>query len=124
MRYVSAGATLKSGPRGDCLLHIPSTCKMPSKSSPCAKLLYVQRPAADGGAAPGLYAAAAPQEPEQESIGSALEAQASVMVSGGTVSATDGDLSLLWLGHLGNFFAIGIHTLPCRSKLLLHFYLE
>ena len=38
-----------------------------------------------------------------------LEAVASVTVSGGTISAADGDLALPWLGQLGNFFAIGMH---------------
>ena len=106
-----AGATLKSGRRGDCLLHIPATSEMPARSSPCARLLYTQRPASPAAAGPRAHAAALADEGLQQGGGNAvgLEALASVAVSGGTISAADGDLALPWLGQLGNFFAIGTH---------------
>ena len=88
-----AGATLKSGRRGDCLLHIPATSEMPAKSSPCARLLYTRRPASR----------------QQGGSRVSLEALASIAVAGGTISAADGDLALPWLGQLGSFFAIGVH---------------
>ena len=106
-----AGATLKSGRRGDGLLHIPDTSEMPARSSPCARLLYTQRPASPAAAPIKAHADALPEEGLQEEGGNAvsLEALASVAVSGGTISAADGDLALPWLGQLGNFFAIGTH---------------
>ena len=105
-----AGATLKSARRGDCLLHIPATSEMPAKSSPCARLLYTQRPASPAAAPVSAHAAVLPEAGLQQQEGSAisLEAIASVAVSGGTISAADGHLALPWLGQLGNFFAIGM----------------
>ncbi len=44
----------------------------------------------------------------------ALEAQATITVVGGTISAADGDLALPWLGQLGQFFAIGEELQPCK----------
>ena len=77
---------------------------MPSKASPCAKLLYVQRPVFYREAHAGLYSMAVPPEIKGEL---SLEAQASITVTGGTISAVDGDLALPWLGELADFFAIG-----------------
>ena len=114
------GATLNSGRRGDCLLHIPATSEMPARSSPCARLLYTQRPAGPAAAGPRARAAALADEGLQQEGGNAvsLEALASVAVSGGTISAADGDLALPWLGQLGNFFAIGMHRASFRCAFL------
>ena len=108
-----SGATLKSGCKGDCLLHIPATSEMPTKSNPRARLLYTQRPASPAAASHTAHAAALAEGllPEEGSAVS-LEALASVMVSGGTILAADGDLALPWLGQLGSFFAIGTHHEP------------
>ena len=107
-----AGATLKSGPQGDCLLHIPASPEMPAKSSPCARLLYVQRPVFYRELPGGLQGAACPASIRDER---SLEAQSSVVVTGATVLASDGDLALPWLGQLGNFFAIGAVTSSDKS---------
>lgn len=108
---VIAGATLRSGPRGDCLLHIPATSEMSSKASPCARLLYVQRPVFFREASAESDSSAVPPGIRNER---SLEAQASVIVTGGTISAADGNLALPWLGQLSNFFAIGTELQPCK----------
>ena len=77
---------------------------MPSKASPCIQLFYVQRPVFYREAPSGLQGAAAPASIRDEL---SLEAQASITVTGGTISASEGDLALPWLGQLGSFFAVG-----------------
>ena len=104
-----AGATLKSGPQGDCLLHIPASPELPAKASPSVQLRYVQRPVFYREASGGLQAVAAPASIRGEL---SMEAQASVTVTGATISASEGDLTLPWLGQLGNFFAIGERVCP------------
>ena len=77
---------------------------MPSKASPSIQLRHVQRPVLYREAPGGLQGAASPASIRGEV---SMEAQASVTVTGGTISASEGDLTLPWLGQLGNFFAIG-----------------
>ena len=108
---VIAGATLRSGPRGDCLLHIPVSFEMPAKASPCARLLYVQRPVFFLEASGDSDSSAIPPGIRNER---SLEAQASITVIGGTILAADGDLVLPWLGQLSSFFAIGNELHPCK----------
>ena len=100
-----AGATLKSGPLGDCLLHVPASPEMPSKASPCVQLHYMQRPVFYREAPGGLQGAAAPASIRDEL---SLEALVSITLTGGTISACEGDLALPWLGQLGSFFAVGM----------------
>ena len=89
---------------------------MPSKASPCAKLLYVQRPVFYREAQAGLLSMAVPPEIKSEL---SLEAQANITVTGGTISAVDGDLALPWLGQVANFFAIG-RALPEVNTWTVH----
>ena len=107
---------MKSGPGGDCLLHIPTSPEMPAAASPSAQLLYVRRPVFYREAFSGLQGAAAPASISGEL---SLEAQASVTVTGGTISAAEGDLALPWLGQLGSFFAIGALMHGLRTMMLV-----
>lgn len=89
---------------------------MPATASPSAQLLYVRRPVFYREAPNGLQGAAAPASIRGEL---SLEAQASVTVTGGTISTSEGDLALPWLGQLGNFFAIGALTHGLRAMMLV-----
>ena len=82
---------------------------MPAKASPSVQLRYVQRPVFYREAPGGLQDAAAPASIRGEL---SMEAQASVTVTGATISASEGDLTLPWLGQLGSFFAIGEQICP------------
>ncbi|BDA50280.1 probable autophagy-related protein 2 at C-terminar half [Coccomyxa sp. Obi] len=115
----AAGVTLTGGAAHDCLLHVPSAAAAGrGRSAPCLEIVHVQRAAtADREHIFGTIPAKsgdASQQPHPM-LAAPTEACASVAARGATFSAVAGDLTLPWLGQLGDFFSVGCAGEPSED---------